>query len=115
MAGCRFTRSSTSPSGPGHYVIAAALVEPAHLSRLHRAMHELRLPGRHALSFRKEKPARRALLADAVARLPVEPRIYSHACDRYDEPSRRWCMGPMVKDLLDRQTLRLAINTANLD
>jgi hypothetical protein len=96
---------------PDHYVIAAALVEPAHLSRLHQAMHELRLPGQRALCFRKEKPARRALLADAVARLPVELRIYSHARDRRAKWARQQCLTFLVRELLDRQTFRLVINS----
>ena len=96
---------------PDHYVIAAALVQPAHLSRLHRAMHQLRLPGQRTLRFRKEKPARRALLADAVARLPVELRIYSHAGDRSDNSARQECLTFLVRELLGRQAVRLVINS----
>jgi hypothetical protein len=96
---------------PNHYVIAAALVEPAHLSRLHRAMYQLRLPGQRALHFTKENPDRKRLLADAVARLPVELHLYLHTGAGCDESVRQRCLTSLGSDLLDRQVSRLAINS----
>jgi hypothetical protein len=95
----------------GRYLIAAAIVEPAQVSRLRRSMSQLLLPGQRELHFKKEKPTRRRQLADAIARLPVEVHIYSCTWHRYDEPVRQQCMARLVGDLLNRQAHRLVIDS----
>lgn len=96
---------------PGRYQLTAALVKPAHLSQVRRTLRQLRLPGQRTLRFAKEKPDRKRLLADAVARLPVEIRIYAYVGDRRGEALRRRCLELLVSDLLHRQASRLAINS----
>ncbi|HEV2782511.1 MAG TPA: DUF3800 domain-containing protein [Actinophytocola sp.] len=95
----------------GRYLIAAAIVKPAEVSRLRRSMSQFLLPGQRELHFKKEKPTRRRQRADAMARLPVEVRLYSHAWHRYDEPVRQACMARLVRDLLDRNAQRLVIDS----
>ena len=51
------------------------------------------------------------MLADVIARLPVEVHIYSQAMDRHDEPVRQQCMARLVDDLLKRQAHRLVIDS----
>jgi len=95
----------------GRYLIAAAIVDPAQVSQLRRTMLKFLLPGQRELHFKQEKPTRRRLLADAIARLPVEVHVYSRAWNRYDEPVRQECMARLVADLLNRQAHRLVIDS----
>lgn len=76
-------------------------------------MRQLLLPGQRELHCYREKPARRRVLADAVARLPVEVRIYCRVWNRRPEPARQDCMECLAHDLLVRQAHRLAIDTRN--
>jgi len=95
----------------GHYLIAAAIVEPSCVRQLRQSMCRLLLPGQRELHFKKEKPDRRRTLADALARLAVEVHIYSSAWCRYDEPARQRCMARLVADLVNRKAHRLVIDT----
>jgi hypothetical protein len=97
----------------GRYLIAAAIVDPAQVSQLRRTMLKFLLPGQRELHFYRERPARRRLLADAIARLPVEVHIYLRSWWRDDEPARQECLARLVRDLLDRQAHRLVIDTRN--
>jgi hypothetical protein len=95
----------------GRYLIAAAIVDPAQVSQLRRALPHLLLPGQRELHFYHEKPARRRLLADAIARLPVEVNIYLRTWGHRPEPARQECMERLARDLLVRQAHRLVIDT----
>jgi hypothetical protein len=63
------------------------------------------------LHFKQEKPVRRRTLADAIARLQVEVRVYSHSWCRHEEPVRQQCMAQLVGDLLDLRAHRLVIDS----
>jgi hypothetical protein len=95
----------------GRYLIAAAIVEPAQVRHLRRTMRQLLLPGQRELHFQREKPIRRRLLADAIACLPVEVRVYSRACHRDDEPARQDCLNRLARDLVERGAHRLVIDS----
>jgi hypothetical protein len=95
----------------GRYFIAAAIVEPSQVRRLRQTMRQLLLPGQREVHFQREKPIRRRFLADVIACLPVEVRIYSRAWCRNDEPARQDCLGRLVRDLIDRGAHRLVIDT----
>jgi hypothetical protein len=98
---------------PPHYLIAAAIVEPAQVRLLRQSMRALLMRGQRELHFKKEKPIRRRALADAVSRLPVEVSVYSHSCRKLDEVARQVCIGQLVNDLLARQAHRLVIDSRN--
>jgi hypothetical protein len=93
------------------YLIAAAIVDPAHVRRLRQAMRALLMPGQRELHCNHEKPVRRRHLADSIARLPVEVSFYMRSWHRRDEPARQDCLDRLVRDLLDRQAHRLVIDT----
>lgn len=93
------------------YLIAAAIVDPAHVRRLRQAMRALLMPGQRELHCKQEKPVRRWLLADEIARLPVEVCVYTRSWHRRDELARQACMERLVGDLLTRQAHRLVIDT----
>lgn len=93
------------------YLIAVAIVQPSHVRQLRREMCRLLLPGQRELHFKKEKPIRRRLLADAIARLPVEVDVYSRWCCRDEEPARQDCLARLTRDVLDRQAHRLVIDS----
>ena len=95
------------------YLVAAAVADPSNVRRLRRSMREFLLPGQRELHFKQEKPIRRRLLADAIARLPVEVHVYSRTWHRHDEPARQDCMERLARDLLIRQAHRLVIDTRN--
>src|SRR5690349_20793560 len=95
----------------GRYLIAAAIVEPSKVRQLRQTMSQLLLPGQRELHFYREKENRRRQLADTVARLPVEVRLYTRACHRHHEPARQECMARLVEDLLAWQAHRLVIDT----
>lgn len=95
----------------GRYLMAVAVVEPSRLRQLRQSMCALLLPGQRELHFYREKPARRRLLADTIARLDVEVHIYSRSWDGRDESARQDCLARLVAELLDRQAHRLIIDT----
>jgi hypothetical protein len=95
----------------GRYLIAAAIVDPAHLSQLRRTMRQLLLPGQRELHFQQEKPSRRRRLADTIACQQVEVRIYARSSLRRDEPARQHCLEHLVRDLVVRGAHRLVIDS----
>ena len=95
----------------GRYLIAAAIVDPAHVSPLRRTMSRLLLPGQRELHFKHEKPSRRRLLADRIACQPVEVHIYTRSWHRDDEPARQDCLDRLVRDLVARNAHRLVIDS----
>jgi hypothetical protein len=95
------------------YLIAAAIVDPAHVRRLRQAMRGLLMPGQRELHCNHEQAARRRQLADAIARLPVEVSFYMRSWQRRDEPARQDCLDRLVRDLLARRAHRLVIDTRN--
>lgn len=92
-------------------MVVAAIVEPAAVARLRTRVRSLLLPGQRELHFKKEKPARRRMLADEVARWPVEVTVYTHAYQRGPEPARQACLDRLLADLLRRQAGRLVIDS----
>jgi len=95
------------------YLIAAAIVDPAHVRRLRQAMRALLMPKQRELHCNHEKPVRRRQLADSIARLPVEVAFYTRSWHQHDEPARQDCLDRLVRDLLARQAHRLVIDTRN--
>jgi hypothetical protein len=94
------------------YLMAVAIVRPARLDLLRRAMRTLLLPGQRELHFHNEKETRQRTLADAIARLPVEVSIYTtSSATRNDEPAREACVRQLAEDLADRQAHRLVIDS----
>ncbi|HEX6356841.1 DUF3800 domain-containing protein [Actinophytocola sp.] len=98
---------------PPQYLIAAAIVEPSQVRLLRQSMRALLMPGQRELHFKKEKPIRRRALADAVARLPVEMRVYLRRCRKLDESARQVCVTQLAHDLLTRRAHRLVIDSRN--
>jgi hypothetical protein len=99
----------------GQYLVAAAIVEPSKVRRLRQTMRALLLPGQRELHFQREKPTRRRMLADTIARLPVEVNLYLRTWHRHDEPARQDCLDRLVRDLLARQAHRLVIDSRDRD
>jgi len=99
-----------------HYIVAVALVEPGNLRLLRRDLRGLLRPGQRELHFNDQKDPQRRVLADAIARLPVEVRIYRRCIDRYAEPARQVCIDRLVCDLLTDGAHRLVLDSrAQLD
>jgi hypothetical protein len=95
----------------GLYMVAAAVVEPATVAGLRKSMRALLLPGQREIHFKKEKPARRRLLADAITRWPIEVTVYTHVYQRDPEPAREACLWRLLADLLARHAARLVIDS----
>lgn len=93
------------------YLVAAAVVDPAHLVAVRRDLRGLLLPGQRELHFAKEKPRRRRALADSVARLPIAVRIYSAQICGNDERARACCMESLIRDLAREDGRRLVIDS----
>jgi hypothetical protein len=93
------------------YMVAAAIVEPATVSHLRKDMRGLLMPGQREIHFKKEKPARRRRLADAIARWPVEVTVYTRAYQREPEPARQVCLERLVADLIARRAGRLVLDS----
>jgi hypothetical protein len=93
------------------YYLAAAIVEPARLGPTRRALRALLMPGQREIHFKQEKPERRRRLADVIASMPIEVRIYHHAYHRHDEPARQKCLQGLANDLLSRRAQRLLIDS----
>lgn len=58
------------------YLMCAVLVAPSDLARVRRTLTDIRLPGQARIHLYKERPSRRRLVLDVVARLPIRSRIY---------------------------------------
>jgi hypothetical protein len=93
------------------YLVAAAISDPASLGSLRRHMRGLLLPGQRELHFKKEKPARRKMIADSIAQLPVQVRVYTRSCDRQEELVRQDCMSALTSDLVEIGAHRLVIDS----
>lgn len=93
------------------YMVAAAIVEPAAVAEMRKQVRSLLLPGQRELHFKKEKPERRRMLADQVARWPVEVTVYATGYRRDPEPARQECLHRLVDDLIGRQAGRLVIDS----
>ncbi len=98
------------------YTIAVAIAQPANLRQLRRDLRGLLLPGQRELHFNDQKDPRRRVLADAIARMPIEVWIYRRCIERYAEPARQECVDRVVGDLLVSGAHRLVLDTrAQLD
>lgn len=93
------------------YFVVAAIAEPASVVELRKNVRALLLTGQREIHFKKEKPARRRLLADKIARWPVEIKIYTRTYQRDPEPARQACLGRMLADLLSRRAGRLVLDS----
>jgi hypothetical protein len=93
------------------YYVAAAIVVPGQLTRTRKAMRSLLLPGQREIHFYKERPPRRRMIVDFIARLPLEIRMYQQPCGRHEEPARQECLKLLVQDLMDRDARRLVIDS----
>jgi hypothetical protein len=93
------------------YFVAAAIAKPGNLRRLRRDLRGLLLPGQRELHFNDQQDPRRRVLSDAIARLPVEVRIYQRTCERYVEPARQDCIKRLTEDLLVADAHRLVLDT----
>lgn len=92
-------------------MVVAAVVEPAAVAGLRKQVRTLLLPGQRELHFKKEKPERRRMLADQVARWPIEVTVYTRGYHRRPEPARQACLHRLVGDLVQRQAGRLVIDS----
>jgi hypothetical protein len=98
------------------YIVAAAIAMPRDLRQLRRDLRGLLLPGQRELHFNDQQDPRRRVLSDAIARLPIDVRIYHRTCERYFEPSRQECIKRLTNDLLVAGAHRLVLDTrAELD
>jgi hypothetical protein len=94
------------------YLLCAAIVEQTHVSTLRGQLTSLLMPGQRELHFKQEKPPRRRLLADRIAKLPVAVRIYQTPyTPRTDEIARQSCLELAVAELLKMGAHRLVIDT----
>lgn len=93
------------------YLVVAAIVEPTAVSDLRAQVRSLLLPGQRELHFKKEKPARRRMLADEIARWPVEVTVYARSYGRRPEPARQECLHRLLVDLVERQADGLVIDS----
>lgn len=93
------------------YFVVAALVEPGGVAQLRKDVRALLLPGQRELHFKKEKPVRRRFLADAIARWPVEVKIYAGTYRRAPEPARQARLRRMIPGLVARRASRLVIDS----
>jgi hypothetical protein len=93
------------------YLIAVAIADPGYLRPLRRELRGLLLPGQRELHFNDQKDRRRRVLSDAIARLPVEARVYRRTCDNHGEPARQHCIDRIVCDLLSLGAQRLVLDS----
>lgn len=93
------------------YLVVAASVEPTAVAGVRSQVRSLLLPGQRELHFKKEKPVRRRMLADEVARWPIEITVYMSSYHLRPEPARQACLRRLLIDLLDRDAGRLVIDS----
>ncbi|WP_436492077.1 hypothetical protein [Actinokineospora sp. HUAS TT18] len=93
------------------YFVAAALVHPGHLRALRRELVALLIRGQREIHFHNEKEPRQRLLADTIARMPVQLSVYSRTCARKDEPARQDCIAELTRDLIKSNAQRLVIDS----
>jgi hypothetical protein len=93
------------------YIVAAAIATPGNLRRLRRDLRGLLLPGQRELHFNDQQDPRRRVVADAIARLPIEVRIYHRTRERYFESARQECIKRLTDDLLAADGHRLVLDS----
>ena len=93
------------------YLVAAVIVMPGKLRDARRELRGLLLPGQRELHFNDQQDPRRRVLADAIARLPIEVRIYQRTRERYFEPARQDCIEQLANDLLVAGAHRLVLDS----
>jgi hypothetical protein len=94
------------------YLLCVAIVDPGELWAMRKKLTCLLLPGQRELHFKQEKETRRRALADRLAKLPVEVRIYySPYTPTTTEVARQVCLGRAVNELLDMDAHRLVIDS----
>jgi len=82
-----FVDESKSPS----YLMAAAMVRPANLSRLRQEMAAMVLPRQRRIHFNNERDSRRSQIMGRLAELPIEAVIYevSHSASYWARGGHR--------------------------
>jgi hypothetical protein len=95
-----------------HYYLCVAIVDPGQLAKMRKQLMCWLMQGQRELHFKQEKPIRRRLLADRLAKLPVDVRIYVTSCARTRmESARQRCLQHAMRDLLAIGTHRLVIDS----
>lgn len=90
------------------YLVVAAVVIPADLAALRRAVDELRLRGQRRLHFAKESDSRRRLILSALHAADVRALAY-RAHERDDLASRALCLNAVVEDAVRLGASRLVL------
>lgn len=94
------------------YFICVAVVDPAELAPARRQLSALLLPGQRELHFKTEKPPRRRLLADRIARLPLITYIYETArTPKTEERDRQRCLEQAMHDLVELRAHRVVLDS----
>jgi hypothetical protein len=98
----------------GSYLLCFAIVEPLQLGPLRKQLESMRMRGQRELHFSHEKPPRRRIIADQIARLPASVSIYrASSTPRTDEQARQSCLDRAVHDLRDLNAALLIMDTRN--
>lgn len=92
--------------------MCAAAIDPGHLKPVRQQLRGLLLPGMRELHFQHESRRRQRLIADRIAALPTNVRIYVAISHRTAyEGARARCLEQIVSDLLAVQARRLVLDS----
>lgn len=90
-------------------LVVAALLAPRDLRSARSTMRRMLLPGQARLHFTKERPSRRAQIADAVCATGVRIDVYDARGVRDPKQARALCLERIVADLAASGATRLVI------
>lgn len=72
-----------------HYLLVAALIRPAHITAVRRAISAFVLPGQRRIHFAKESSSRRGQIMGSLLQMPIEAVVYKAAAARHESAARR--------------------------
>lgn len=93
------------------YLLVAALIRPAHLTRTRQLISGMVVPGQRRIHFHKERDGRRSQIIGHLAEMPIEAIIYEVRGKLHENFARSRCLTSLIRDQLARDTRRLVIES----
>lgn len=91
------------------YLVAAVAVHPAELSAARQIFNGLILPGQRRIHFHKEKNSRRQEILSAIIRLRAQAVIYRADSYRSQKAAREACLAELIASLSKINARRLIL------
>jgi hypothetical protein len=91
------------------YLVAAALVAPAHLAKARRAIAALVMPGQRRIHFYSERDSRKTQIITTIAELPIEVMLFEVSDSCHESVARGRCLQALIEDHIARRVSRIAL------